>query len=284
MTSRKLQVVGAAAALVLLSTGGAVAAAKIDGANIKNGTVTSTQIKNQTITRDDIAERTIGLLRLREGAIAKLQGATGPAGPIGPQGPQGEPGIDGQDGAVGPQGPQGDPGADGADGADGAPGADGAVGPQGPQGDPGPAGPPGADGQDGASGFGDYGFAGNTASPVIAVVLGGTSVPLPDVQNLSGVVPDGTNTNFTVATTGVYRVSYSVEMTVALLVSSRVSVNGTPSNALTESPALAVSDLDGDAIISLTAGDVLSLELFGLLGAATLNPGVGASLTIQQIG
>ncbi len=278
MTSRKLQVVGAAAALVLLSTGGAVAAAKIDGANIKNGTVTSTQIKNQTITRDDIAERTIGLLRLREGAIAKLRGAEGPQGPQGDPGPagaDGQDGVDGQDGAdgaVGPQGPQGDPGPAGADGQDG---ADGAVGPQGPQGDPGP---PGADG-----GFGDYAGLGASPGSVIAVVLGGTDVPFNSYQALNGITTADAVT-YQVTTTGAYRISYSAKTTAALLANTRVVVNGIGVQVLADEPVLATNQFSGDAILNLTAGDEISLEFYGLLGAVTLQTGHGATMTIQQVG
>lgn len=129
------------------------------------------------------------------------------------------------------------------------------------------------------------GFAANTTGSIIAVVLGGTSVPLPSAQSLgSNVTVNGANTIFTVNQTGRYRLAYSINLTAALLVSARLMINGAPVSAATVSPTLALSRLSAEAIVTLTAGSTIQLELFGLLGAATLlGGGQGAALTIQRV-
>lgn len=129
------------------------------------------------------------------------------------------------------------------------------------------------------------GFAANTTGSLIAVVLGGTDVPLPSSQSLgSNITVNGANTTFTVAQTGRYRISYGINTTAALLVSSRLMINGAPSTVGTIAPAVSASRLAAEVIINLTAGDAIGLQLFGLIGAVVLTPASqGAALTIQRV-
>ena len=81
-------------AIVIASTGSAIAASQITSEQIKNGT--------------------IQLADLSKNARASLQGGRGPqgsSGPAGPAGPAGAPGPPGLQGATGPLGPVGPPGA-----------------------------------------------------------------------------------------------------------------------------------------------------------------------------
>ena len=123
----------------------------------------------------------------------------------------------------------------------------------------------------------------NTSSAVIAVVLGGTDVPLTDNQNLNTFTVDGTNTEFTVPTTGEYLIDYAVATTTALLVSSQVLQNGTPITASIITPTVAADNLSTAFIVPLTAGDTLTLQLFGLLGAATLLGGASTYMTVIRL-
>ncbi|WP_222165121.1 BclA C-terminal domain-containing protein [Edaphocola aurantiacus] len=125
--------------------------------------------------------------------------------------------------------------------------------------------------------------AANTSSSVIAVILGGTNVPLPDAQYLSGITVNGGNTSFTVPAAGAYRISYNVSTTASLLLSTRVTVNGSGIAALTISPTISLNNFRSEAIVTLAAGDVLQLQMFGLLGAATLSGGASNYMTIQQL-
>jgi hypothetical protein len=115
------------------------------------------------------------------------------------------------------------------------------------------------------------------------VVLGGTDVPLPNSQVLSGVTVDGTNTTFTVPGTAAYQVSYCVRTTSALLMSTRLVVNGSSATQTDISPGTAMNTFCRGAIMNLSAGDQIRLQLYGLLGAAILlNPG-GAELQIVRL-
>ncbi len=128
------------------------------------------------------------------------------------------------------------------------------------------------------------GFAANTSGSVIAVLLGGTDVALPNAQNLgTGITVNGANSIFTVANAGRYRISYNINLTAGLLLSTRILVNGTEVTAMTNSPVLSLSNFRAEGIVTLTAGSTVQLQMFGLLGAATLSSGQGAALTIQQL-
>lgn len=228
-----------------------------------------------------------------------LQGVQGTAGAPGPQGPQGVPGLPGAPGApgetgpagaAGPAGPAGPAGSDGAPGPVGPAGSDGAVGPAGPagadgnDGATGPAGPEGPPGQDGAGGVTGHGYAANTAGGLLAVVLGGTPVPMGNVQLLDGVMADGTSTIFTVAEAGVYKVEYDVNLTAGVLAGSQLVRNGAPVPGFQIPPILTKSRFSASGLVSLAAGNTLSVQLYGVIAAATLESGVGAALTIVRVG
>ncbi|MCQ6561441.1 hypothetical protein NNL21_22370 [Paenibacillus mendelii] len=175
----------------------------------------------------------------------------------------------------GPQGPAGAPGT---------PGAPGAAGPKGDTGEPGPAGPQGPQGSAGASEL-PYAFAVNTTGSTIAVILGGTPIPLPNSQTIgTSITVNGSNTTFTVAEAGTYYVSYSINLTASLLVNSKIIVNGTAKPELTIAPVLSRNSFSASAIVRLSAGSTVGLQLDGLIGAAVLLPGSqGAALTIMKI-
>ncbi|WP_263458231.1 BclA C-terminal domain-containing protein [Sutcliffiella rhizosphaerae] len=125
--------------------------------------------------------------------------------------------------------------------------------------------------------------AANTAGTVIAVVLGGTPVPLP-TQNLSDdVTVNASNTVFTLLEAGRYAITYNVRLTASLLLGARILVNGEPVPVLTINALLVASNLNASFIVDLPAGATLTLELFGLLGAATLQAGNGATLNVMRI-
>ncbi|WP_035316013.1 BclA C-terminal domain-containing protein [Kineothrix alysoides] len=125
--------------------------------------------------------------------------------------------------------------------------------------------------------------AANTTSAIITVALGGTDVPLPNNQNLNTFTVDGTNTEFTVPVTGEYLVSYAVATTISLALSSRVLQNATPIAASVVSPTVSASNLSTSFIVPLTAGDTLTLQLFGLIGVATLLGGASTYLTVVRL-
>jgi len=86
-----------AGCLLLGSTGGAVAGAKITGKQIKNESVTGKDVKNRSLTEQDLTSSTVA-------GLQGPPGLTGPAGPTGPKGNNGTPGTPGTDGTDGTDG------------------------------------------------------------------------------------------------------------------------------------------------------------------------------------
>lgn len=226
-------------------------------------------------------------------------GATGPAGAAGAAGPTGADGAAGPTGAAGPAGATGVTGATGPTGADGAVGATGATGPTGADGAAGLAGITGAAGAAGPTGAtgltGPTGatgpalssaFAANTQGSSVLVALGGTPIALPNAQLLSpDITVNAGNTVFTVAAPGTYQISYHVNTTAALLMGTRLVINGTNSVPSTINPALSVSNFENQIKVTLPANSTVSLQLFtSIVGTAVLvSGGAGASLTIVRL-
>ena len=207
-----------------------------------------------------------------------------PTGPTGADGAAGLAGIVGAAGAAGPigatglTGPTGPTGADGAAGLAGIVGAAGAAGPIGATGLTGPTGPTGP--------ALSSAFAANTQGSSVLVALGGTSIALPNAQLLSpDITVNAGNTVFTVATPGTYQISYHVNTTAALLMGTRLVINGTNSVPSTINPALSISNFENQIKVTLPANSTISLQLFtSIVGTAVLvSGGAGASLTIVRL-
>ncbi len=212
------------------------------------------------------------------GAIGAT-GATGASGATGPTGVTGVTGATGATGSVGPSGPTGSAGAAGATGATGITGATGATGATGS------VGPTGATGALGPNPTATAGFAANTSGATIAVLVGGTAVPLPNAQLLSAdITVNGANTIFTINTAGRYRISYHVNTAAALLLGSRLIINGSANTVSSIAPAVSLSSYSNEIIIDLAVGATVTLQLFGFLGAAVLlGSSAGASLMIIRL-
>ena len=218
------------------------------------------------------------------GAAGPAEGAagvTGTTGPTGAEGPIGAVGATGPTGATGPAGAAGATGPTGADGAAGLAGIAGAAGAAGATGATGLTGPTGATGPALSSAF-----AANTQGSSVLVALGGTPIALPNAQLLSpDITVNAGNTVFTVATPGTYQISYHVNTTAALLMGTRLVINGTNSVPSTINPALSVSNFENQIKVTLPANSTISLQLFtSIVGTAVLvSGGAGASLTIVRL-
>jgi hypothetical protein len=189
-------------------------------------------------------------------------------------------------GTNGPTGETGPTGATGPTGENGATGSTGETGPTGTNGATGATGPTGETGPTGTSLTANSMYASNTIGSAIVVILGGTSVPLPNNQSLGGFTANGANTIFTVPVTGRYYLTYQISTTVSLLAGARLMLNGTtPIPGSIVSPAVAASSYNNDLIVSLTAGNTISLQFFGLLATVILVGGgsTGAALTIIRL-
>lgn len=215
--------------------------------------------------------------------VAGGTGGTGAAGATGGTGAVGATGGTGAAGPTGGTGATGTTGGTGAAGATGGTGATGATGGTGAAGGTGGTGAVGGTGGTGASVTSDSMSAANDTGSVIGVTLGGTSLPLPDEQNLNTFTVNGTNTEFTVPSTGEYTVSYCVKLTSSFNVGTRALQNSNPINATTVFGSSSTDRLCRIAIIPMTAGDTLSLQLFGLIGAVTLDGVGGVWMVVERV-
>ena len=239
-------------------------------------TLTEVMQINQSVqdTMSNIMEQQM-LLSGKLSAAMTAPVLPGPAGATGVTGATGATGADGAVGATGATGPTG------ADGAAGLAGIVGAAGPTGPTGATGLTGPTGATGPALSSAF-----AANTQGSSVLVALGGTPIALPNAQLLSpDITVNAGNTVFTVVTPGTYQISYHVNTTAALLMGTRLVINGTNSVPSTINPALSISNFENQIKVTLSANSTISLQLFtSIAGTAVLvSGGAGASLTIIRL-
>lgn len=192
-------------------------------------------------------------------------------------------------GATGPQGPTGITGATGAAGNQGPAGTTGATGAQGPAGAAGVTGPTGATGPAGATGpTGTSQISGamsalNTSASTLSVTTDGTDIPLPVQPYMDGFTADAANTEFAVAQTGTYLISYDIKMTSGLPMSSNITLNGTPITNSINTSSTSSNEYSVTFMQPLTAGDILALQLYGVNGPVSLQAGTGASLNIVKI-
>ena len=196
---------------------------------------------------------------------------------MGATGPQGPTGITGATGAAGNQGPAGTTGATGATGAQGPAGAAGVTGPTGA------TGPAGATGPTGTSQISGAMSALNTSASTLSVTTDGTDIPLPVQPYMDGFTADAANTEFAVAQTGTYLISYDIKMTSGLPMSSKITLNGTPITNSINTSSTSSNEYSVTFMQPLTAGDILALQLYGVNGPVSLQAGTGASLNIVKI-
>ena len=87
-----------------------------------------------------------------------------------------------------------------------------------------------------------------------------------------------------VANSGSYRVGFDISYTAGIGASMAIAVNGTV-DASTDLPALtSVGQLHGSAILTLAAGDVITLRNNSAVALTmALSPSVGAQITVEQL-
>jgi hypothetical protein len=164
-------------------------------------------------------------------------------------------------------------------------GAPGAAGPTGPTGPSGLNGAPGADGAPGTAFAGDF-FSANGASVLFRLEPSGANVPFPSGQLGEGVSVDGaTDSVFTVADSGTYRVTYRLELDGSPLVgTSWVRVNGDVRDELLDrSGSSGQTAWSGDALLQLDAGDQVVVQLGDNAVYALMATDAGTRVVIQQV-
>ncbi|MCA1063767.1 collagen-like triple helix repeat-containing protein [Rossellomorea sp. AcN35-11] len=157
---------------------------------------------------------------------------------------------------------------------------------QGAQGIPGPPGPQGEQGPSGQSVTSTSSYAANASGTVIDVEVAGTNIPLPDYQSLpaSSITVDSTNTSFTIGETGRYRLAYKIKVDSPVSAGSRLTQNGSEIPPSVIAPAAPVESFQSECIYPISAGETISLQLFGTtLSGLVLDSEEITYLTIMRI-
>ncbi|SFG57706.1 BclA C-terminal domain-containing protein, partial [Clostridium homopropionicum] len=144
----------------------------------------------------------------------------------------------------------------------------------------GPTGPMGPTG----AGLAGFGYVYQLATVADATVAGGADVPFSNNGPLTNITHSAGTTTITVATTGVYKIFYSVSITAGVGSAIAIAVNGTVDASTPISALVATGEVSGEAILSLAAGDVITLRNDSATPLiTTLAPSVGAQLTIVRL-
>jgi hypothetical protein len=195
-------------------------------------------------------------------------------GPRGAKGPIGTRGANGATGATGAAGTNGTNGLPGVQGADGAPGADGHIGAVGPIG-------PAAT----RTYAYIYDLAGQSVAVDSAVVFDTNGLTTSDITHTAGT------SAITITTAGTYKLAFSVSSINANQMA--VFIGGTQVGGGTYGSSDANQQTNGQMIIAILAGDVLTLRNHTSNGTIVLNnhPGgavgttaVDASVLIERLG
>ncbi len=204
-------------------------------------------------------------------------GATGLIGIIGPTGATGPIGITGPSGATGPIGITGPSGATGPTGITGPSGATGPTGITGPSGATGPTGITGPSGATGltASGLSQYAYIFNTAAQVVALEA-------PILFNSNGVMTSGFTftpgtSQMMVTNAGDYKISFSVSGVEPNQFA--LFLNGAPVTNSVYGSGAGTQQNNGQTVLTLAAGDILTLNNHTSAAAVTLQTLAGGTQT-----
>lgn len=165
----------------------------------------------------------------------------------------------------------------------------GQVGPQGPRGEIGPQGAVGEQGEKGEQGDPATNFTATHMSAIhtggitLDVVPTGINIPLNGARILNGFTANATADEYTVNETGNYYLVYNVKTRDATTVKTRITRNGALLSGTVRSSSVPTTNFSISMIVNLNQGDVISLQLYDLNAAVTLQGGSGASLVIIRL-
>jgi len=193
-------------------------------------------------------------------------GPRGPMGLQGPAGPQGNPGV------AGPAGPIGLTGSAGPAGLQGPIGLTGSVGPQGPQG---PIGLTGSVGPQGPPVTSEYAYVYDLAPQTVAiegdVTFDGNGPTSPGIAHTAGTA------QVLITSAGVYSVTFSVSGVEPSQFA--LFVNGAPIIETVYASGAGTQQNNGQAMLYLSPGDILTLRNHSSAAAVTLQTLAGGTQT-----
>ena len=224
-----------------------------------------------------------GEKRLASGFVG-VSGQTGATGANGTTGTQGAVGTTGSTGATGSQGAVGSTGQQGDIGNTGSTGIQGVTGNTGSTGDTGMDGATGATGPTGVAGIESFANAVQFATIADSTVVGGADIPFSNNVQLLSISHTAGTTTFTVTNAGMYSITYAASITAGIGSAIALAVNGTVQSTTSTSFLVATGQVSGQAILSLAAGDVITLRNNSAIPLTLiLAPSVSSYINIIQL-
>lgn len=191
--------------------------------------------------------------------------------------------IEGIRGAKGDKGEQGISGIQGAKGERGEQGVQGVQGEQGIQGEQGEVGDKGEPGDPATNFTVTHMSAIHTSGITLDVNTAGINIPLNGAKILNGFSVNASNEEFTVDESGNYLLMYNIKTRDDTTVKTRVVRNGALLSGTVRSSSVPTTIFDSSLIVNLNQGDVISLQMYDLNAAVTLQGGAGASLVLIRL-
>jgi hypothetical protein len=117
-----------------------------------------------------------------------------------------------------------------------------------------------------------------------ATVVGGADVPFSNNGPLTNITHTAGTTTVTVGLAGIYQIDYSASLTAGVGSQLAIAVNGTVDASTPVSALVATGVVSGQAMLTLAAGDVLTLRNNSAIPLTlALAPAVGAQLTLARV-
>lgn len=139
-------------------------------------------------------------------------------------------------------------------------------------------------GSSSASGLSAFGYGYQLATIADATVVGGADIPFSNNGPLSGVTHTVGTTTFTVQSSGNYEINYGISITAAVGSILAVAINGVVDASTPITALVATGNISGTAILTLAAGDVVTLRNNSFVPfALALAPSVGAQITFKKL-
>jgi hypothetical protein len=129
-----------------------------------------------------------------------------------------------------------------------------------------------------------YGYVYQLATLADATVVGGADIPFSNTGPANNVTHVPGTTTIVISNTGQYEVNYQVSITAGIGSALAIAVNGVVDASTVVNTLVATGIVSGKAIITLNAGDVITLRNNSLVALTLgLAPAVSGQLTIRAL-
>lgn len=168
-------------------------------------------------------------------------------------------------------------------------GSQGVKGEKGERGERGEQGEKGERGERGDKGDSGMNFAVTNMSAIhtggitLDVVQDGVAIPLNGTRILNGFTTASPFTQFTVGESGIYYLTYNIKIVTAVTLRTRITVNGSPLSGSNKYTSVPDTNYALSILVPLSAGDAISLELYGYAGSVRIQGGTGAALVLIRL-